>query len=256
MSAASLKSSIGKYSFCTQGFLNTTPARQFQTACFNASEALLMLAAVLFFAGVARSIVIVDVFQALLFTVLRFNLIYSPITRDHFNVYHLLIGQLMALFLFLVAMVACLGAASRAELKSAPAATLSCFLGLRLVAFFLANQVSYTWLHYEHCSLWDVPGEALLAGFALFLLYSSRERSSAIAAEAIETAPSPYSEHHSAQPHAFIPGARQLDAWPLSLTCLISVVRRRHFDVPGLLHGAHGAAAGSFGAGEGASREP
>jgi diguanylate cyclase (GGDEF)-like protein len=183
MSAAALAASIGYFPSCTQGFLNTTPARQFQTACFNASEALLMLAAVLFFAGVARSIVIVDVFQALLFTVLRFNLIYSPITRDHFNVYHLLIGQLMALFLFLVAMVACLGAASRAELKFLR--TLSCFLGLRLVAFFLANQVSYTWLHYEHCSLWDVPGEALLAGFALYLLYSSRSAE----AEAIETAP-------------------------------------------------------------------
>jgi len=183
ISAAALAASIGYFPSCTQGFLNTTPARQFQTACFNASEALLMLAALLFFAGVARSIVIVDVLQALLFTVLRFNLIYSPVTRDHFNVYHLLIGQLVALFLFLVAMVACLGAASRAELKFLR--TLSCFLGLRLVAFFLANQVSYTWLHYEHCSLWDVPGEALLAGFALYLLYSSRSAET----EAFEAAP-------------------------------------------------------------------
>jgi diguanylate cyclase (GGDEF)-like protein len=170
ISAAALAASIGYFPSCTQGFLETTPARQFQTACFNASEALYMLAAVLFFAGVARSIVIVDVLQALLFTVIRFNLIYSPVTRDHFSVYHLLIGQLMALFLFLIAMVACLGAASRAELKFLR--TLSCFLGLRLIAFFLANQVSYTWLHYEHCSLWDVPGEALLAAFALYLLYT------------------------------------------------------------------------------------
>jgi diguanylate cyclase (GGDEF)-like protein len=183
ISAAALAASIGYFPSCTQGFLNTTPARQFQTACFNASEALYMLAAVLFFAGVSRSIVIVDVLQALLFTVVRFNLIYSSVTRDHFNIYHLLIGQLMALFLFLIAMVACLGAASRAELKLLR--TLSSFLGLRLIAFFLANQVSYTWLHFVHCSLWDVPGETLLAGFALYLLYTSDSAK----AETFETAP-------------------------------------------------------------------
>ena len=171
ISAAALAASIGYFPSSTQGFLNTIPARQFQTACFNASEALYMLATVLFFAGVARSVVIVDILQALLFTLIRFNLIYSPVTRDHFNVSHLLIGQIMALFLFLVAMVACLGAASRAELSLLR--TLSCFLGLRFITFFLANQVSYTWLHFEHCSLWDVPGEALLAGFALYLLYTS-----------------------------------------------------------------------------------
>ena len=183
ISAAALAASIGYAPSCTQAFLNTTPARQFQTACFNASEALFMLATVLFFAGVASSVVIVDVLQALLFTVLRFNLIYSPVTRDHFNVHHLLIGQLMALFLFLVAIVARLGAASRAE--SNFLRTLSCFLALRLLAFFFANQVSYTWLHYEHCSLWDVPGEALLAAFAVYLFYSSH----AARTEALESAP-------------------------------------------------------------------
>ena len=171
ISAASLAASIGYFPSCTQGFLNTTPARQFQTACFNSTEALFMLAAVLFFAGVSRSIVVIDILQALMFSVLRFNLIYSPVTRDHFRVHHLLIGQIMALFLFLVAVVACLGATSRAELKFLR--TLSCFLGLRLICFFFANQVSYVWLRYEHCSLWDVPGEALLAGFALYLLYTS-----------------------------------------------------------------------------------
>jgi diguanylate cyclase (GGDEF)-like protein len=171
ISAAAFSAAIGYFPSCTQGFLNTTPARQFQTACFNSTEALYLLAAVLFFAGVSRSIVIVDILQALMFSVLRFNLIYSPATRDHFSAHHLLIGQLMALFLFLVAIVACLGAASRAELTFLR--TLSCFLGLRLISFFLANQVSYVWLRYEHCSLWDVPGEALLAGFALYLLYTS-----------------------------------------------------------------------------------
>ena len=123
------------------------------------------------FAGVSRSIIIIDILQTLLFCLLRFNLIYSPVTRDHFRDHHLLIGQIMALFLFLIPLTGCVGAASRAE--SSFLRTLSCFLGLRLITFFLANQVSYTWLHYVHCSLWDVPGEALLAGFALYLLYTS-----------------------------------------------------------------------------------
>jgi hypothetical protein len=181
ISAAALAAAIGYFPSSAQGVLNTIPARQFQTACFNASEALYMLAAVLFFAGVSRFIVIVDIYQALLFTVIRFNLIYSPVTRDHFSIFHLAIGQLMALFLFLVATVACLGAASRAELNFLR--TLSCFLGIRLIAFFLANQVSYTWLHYQHCSLWDVPGETLLVGFALYLMYTGNSVS-ADAAEA------------------------------------------------------------------------
>jgi diguanylate cyclase (GGDEF)-like protein len=182
ISAAALAASIGYAPSFTQFILNTPPARLLQTACFNASEALYMLAAVLFFAGVVRSIVIVDMLQALLFIVLRFNLIYSPVTRDHFNIHHLLIGQLMALFLFLVATVACMGAASHGELNFLR--TLSWFLGLRLIAFFLANQVSYTWLHYGNCSLWDVPGPALLAGFALYLVYTSHSAKN----EALESA--------------------------------------------------------------------
>jgi len=172
ISAAALAASIGYVPSFTEAILNTAPERQFQTACFNASEALYMLAAVLFCAGVGRSILIVDMMQAMLFVVLRFNLVYSPATRDHFTHNHLLIGQLMALFLFLVAMVARLGAASRAELLFLR--TLSWFFGLRLIGFFLSNQVSYTWLHYANCSLWDVPGPMLLAGFALYLLYTSR----------------------------------------------------------------------------------
>ena len=171
VAAAAVAAAIGYMPSFTQAILNTGPSRLFQTACFNASEALYLLAAVLFVSGVARSIVILDMLQALLFVVLRFNLIYSPATRDHFAQNHLLIGQLMALFLFLVTLVACLGAASRAELTFLR--TLSWFFGLRLVSFFLANQVSYIWLHYNNCSLWDVPGPALLAGFALYLLYTS-----------------------------------------------------------------------------------
>jgi diguanylate cyclase (GGDEF)-like protein len=183
ISAAALAASIGYLPSFTEAILNTAPERQFQTACFNASEALYMLAVVLFCAGVARSIVIVDMLQALLFVVLRFNLVYSPATRDHFTLNHLLIGQLMALFLFIVATVACLGAVTHAELQFLR--TLSQFFGLRLIGFFLSNQVSYTWLHYTNCSLWDVPGPALLAGFALYLVYTSRSAK----AEALKIAP-------------------------------------------------------------------
>src|SRR5579859_7878972 len=134
ISAGAFAAALAYVPSFAQATFNTPSARQFQTASFNASEALYMLAAVLFCSGVARSIVIVDVFQALLFTILRFNLIYSPVTRDHFNVYHLAIGQIVALFLFLVAVVACLGAASSAEMKLLK--TLSCFLGLRFISFF------------------------------------------------------------------------------------------------------------------------
>jgi diguanylate cyclase (GGDEF)-like protein len=183
ISAGAFAAALGYVPSFTQAVFNITSPRQFQTACFNASEALYMLAALLFCSGAARSIVIADVFQALLFTVLRFNLIYSPITRDHFNIFHLVIGQIVALFLFLVAIVACLGAASRAEMKLLQ--TLSCFLGLRFISFFLANQVCYTWLHHVNCGLWDVPGPALLAGFALYLLYTGHSAN----AEASEAAP-------------------------------------------------------------------
>jgi diguanylate cyclase (GGDEF)-like protein len=142
-----------------------------------------MLAAVLFFSGVARSVVIVDMLQALLFVVLRFNLIYSSVTRDHFVRNHLFVGLLMALFLLVVALVACLGAASRGELKFLR--TLSWFFGLRLIAFFLANQVSYAWLHKQYSSLWDVPGPTLLAAFSLYLIYSGNSQR----VEPVEQAP-------------------------------------------------------------------
>ncbi|HEX4007106.1 MAG TPA: GGDEF domain-containing protein [Acidobacteriaceae bacterium] len=183
ISTAALTASIGFEPSFAQAILHTAPARLMQTACFNASEALCMLAAVLFFAGVSRSIVIVDMLQALLFIVLRFNLIYSPTTGDHFATNHLIVGQVVAVLMFLVAMVACLGAASRAELHFLR--TLSVFFGLRAIALFLSNQVSYTWLHYTNCSLWDVPGFALLAGFALYVLFTSRPAMS----EAAEGAP-------------------------------------------------------------------
>lgn len=183
ISAGALSAALAYLPSFANATFHTLPARQFQTAGFNASEALFMLAAVLFCSGAARSIVIADVFQALLFTILRFNLIYSPVTRDHFNVFHLAVSQIVAFFLFLVAIVACLGAASRAEMKLLK--TLSCFLGLRFISFFLANQVCYTWLHHKNCGLFDVPGPALLAGFALYLLYTGNSTD----AQVLESAP-------------------------------------------------------------------
>jgi diguanylate cyclase (GGDEF)-like protein len=165
----------------------TSPARVLQTTCFNASEALVLLAAVLFFAGVSRWVVIVDSLQFWLFFLLRFILVYSPVTRDHFTTNHLLITQLMALFLFLVPMVACLGATSRAELNFLRA--LSWLLGLRLVGYFLSDQVSFIWLHYINCSLWDVPGTGLIVGFAVYTLYSSPS-SDSVAASNEPIAPS------------------------------------------------------------------
>jgi diguanylate cyclase (GGDEF)-like protein len=173
ISAAALAASLGYFPAFTQYFiLHTPPARQFMTVCFNTSEILYLLAAVMFFASVSRWIVVLDSIQALLFMVMRFNLIYSPVGIDHFRVNHLMVGQFVALFLLLVSLVACLGAASRAELGFLR--TLSWFFGMRLVSFFLANQVSFTWLGFDHCSLWDVPGQALMGGFAVYLLVTSR----------------------------------------------------------------------------------
>jgi diguanylate cyclase (GGDEF)-like protein len=183
IAGGALAASMGYVPSFTEIVLNTGPARLLQTPLFNASEAFFLLAIVLFSAGVARSIVLVDMLQAGLFVILRFNLMYSPATRDHFAQNHLLISQLMALFLFLTAMVACLGAASHAEQRLLR--TLAWFFGLRLITFFLGDQVSYIWLGHLQCSLWDVVGTALLSGFALYLLYTGRQAT----AESGETEP-------------------------------------------------------------------
>lgn len=169
IATATFAASIGYFPSFTEFILHTGPARVFQIASFNASEALYMLATVLFFARVARSIVIIDMLQALLFVVLRYNLVYSTTTADHFTTNHLVIGQIMALCLLLVALVGCFGAASRAERQFLR--TISWFFGLRLLDYFLTNQVSYTWLRHGYTSLWDVPGSVILSGFALFVLY-------------------------------------------------------------------------------------
>jgi diguanylate cyclase (GGDEF)-like protein len=170
IAASALAASIGYVPSFTEVLFHIAPVRLLQTVCFNTGEALSILATVLFFADVARSIAIVDILQVLLFVVLRFNLIYSPSRHDHFTVNHLIVAQFVALFLFIIAMVAHLGAASCAELKFLR--TLSLYFVCNLIGCFLSNQVSYTWLHYANCSLFDVPGTALLAGFALYLLYT------------------------------------------------------------------------------------
>jgi diguanylate cyclase (GGDEF)-like protein len=187
-SAATLLDSIAYFPSFAEFIFNTPPQRVFQTTCFNASEALVMLAAVLFFAGVSRSVAFVDALQFLLFFLLRFILVYSPVTRDHFTASHLLIAQLMALFLFLLPLVAGLGAASRAE--AAFLRTLSWFLGLRLIGYFLSDQVSYIWTHHVYCSLWDVPGAVLLTGFAVYMLSTTPAVNTAPVAHGVPQVPS------------------------------------------------------------------
>jgi diguanylate cyclase (GGDEF)-like protein len=168
VAAATLAWGLGYLPSFAEADLHLAPMRRLPTACFTAGEAGYLLAAVLFFAGVGRSIAIVDTLQALLFLLLRFNLTWSPFTRDHFTIDHLLIGQVVALFMLLVALVACLGAASRGELRFLR--TLAVLFGLHLVMLFLSNQVSYLWLHYRNCSLWDVPDDVIISAFALSLL--------------------------------------------------------------------------------------
>lgn len=172
LAIAALTASIGYVPSFAEFILHTPPARQLQIVCFNASEALYLLSAVLFFAKVSRSVVVLDMMQALLFVVLRYQLVYSSSTSDHFQSNHLLVGQIMALCLFIVAVIGCLGASSRPEQMFLR--TLSCFFGLRLIDFFLSNQVSYTWLSHQNSSLWEVPGTALFAGFAFYLLFTAR----------------------------------------------------------------------------------
>lgn len=170
MSLGALAGSLGYIPSFLELTWHLTPIRFFPTFCFNLSEASFLLAAVLFFAGVGRSVVVVDMLQASLFVLLRFHLIYSAATPDHFTVDHLLFGQIVALVLFLVATVGCLGAASRQELRFLR--VLSLFFGIRLIMAFLANQVSYTWLHHGNSSYWEVPGLVLMSGFAVYLFHT------------------------------------------------------------------------------------
>jgi diguanylate cyclase (GGDEF)-like protein len=167
VSIGALAAALGYVPSFLDLLLNVTPNRLFQTFCFNLSEAAFLLACVLFCAGVGRWIVFVDVVQACLFILLRFKLIYSA--PDHYSSGHLLFTQIVALVLFLVAAVGCLGAASRDELRFLR--ILTCFFGIRLAVFFLANQVSYLWMHHENSSFWEVPGIVLLSSFAVVLFH-------------------------------------------------------------------------------------
>ena len=185
IAAATLCASTGYLPSVTELLLHTGPARSFQIGLFNASEALYMLATVLFFARVARSIVIIDMLQALLFVVLRYSLVYSSTTSDHFTTNHLVVAEIMASCLLLVALVGCFGAASRAERQFLR--TISWFYGLRLLDYFLTGQVGYTWLHHTYTSICDVPGTFLFSLFALYVLYITP----AAEAEAEKNAPLP-----------------------------------------------------------------
>ncbi len=187
IAAAAVIASLGYLLAFSELVLHTVPNRQLQTACFNSGEVLYLLSAVLFFSRVSRAIVVVDMLQAALFVALRFDLIYSPATNT-FTLDHLLIGQVVALCLFVVASIACLGAATRGEMKFLR--ILAFFFGLRLISYFLANQISYTWMHFDNSSELDVVGTTLLAGFALYLFYTNYSAHAAMNEKEMERAPS------------------------------------------------------------------
>lgn len=167
MSIGALAAALGYVPSFLDLLRSVAPNRFFQAFCFNFSEASFLLACVLFCAGAGRWILWVDLVQACLFILLRFKLIY--LAPDHYTSGHLLFTQVVALVLLLTAFVGCLGAASRDELRFLR--VLTWFFGLRLLAFFLANQVSYLWMHEENSSFWEVPGIVLLSSFALVLYH-------------------------------------------------------------------------------------
>jgi GGDEF domain-containing protein len=174
MVAALLAASIAYAQSFPDVFAAHSPiSKPHQVAIFNCADALYILAIVLFTSGVSRSIIALDTVQALLLAVLRFYLTYDHTTIDHFTSNHLLVTQMVALCFFLIAMVASLGATSPAEHRFLR--LLAWFFGLRFISFFCADQISYVLLHHTYSSLWDVPIASLLAAFAVYLFYTSRQ---------------------------------------------------------------------------------
>ena len=140
----------------------TPPERVFQTTCFEKRQRGARYAGgrPLFLPASARSVVIVDALQFLLFFLLRFTLVYSPVTRDHFTANHLLVTQLMALyscFLFPLG-CDCLGATSRAGGFTFLRTRSPGFLGFRFIGYLPVRPglLHLDALHF-YCSLWDVP---------------------------------------------------------------------------------------------------
>ena len=172
MVAALLAVSAG-FAECTAALVDANAViKPLQVSLFTAGEVLYLLAIVLFFSGVSRSIAMIDMTQALLLAVLRFSLTYTTATSDHFTTYHLYISQVFALVLFLTASIAVMGSTSEPERKFLR--LLAWFFGLRFIAFFCSDQVSYTWLHNTYCSAWDIPFTAFTASFAVYLVWMNR----------------------------------------------------------------------------------
>ncbi|HEX4322854.1 MAG TPA: GGDEF domain-containing protein [Acidobacteriaceae bacterium] len=118
------------------------------------SSSMLLLAITLFFSQASVMMVVLDALQALLFGFLHLCLVFDPRTHDLFTKHHVTISTAIAVFLFLTSMTALFGAGSPAEARFLR--LLSFFMGSQVIACFLANQVSYQWLHYELTSTWDI----------------------------------------------------------------------------------------------------
>jgi diguanylate cyclase (GGDEF)-like protein len=149
-------------------WLSFTIAQFYEIWLHALSGSMILMAAIVFFSRSSRTMAALDTVQAQLFGMLHFGLIFGPKAADLFAANHLLVSTLVALFLFITAATASVGAASRAESRFLRLLTL--FLGLQCVATFLMNQVSYVWLHYDFASIWDVPETMFNMIFALLAI--------------------------------------------------------------------------------------
>jgi diguanylate cyclase (GGDEF)-like protein len=118
------------------------------------SSSMFLLAITLFFSQASVMMAVLDALQALLFGFLHLSLIFDHRTHDLFTKHHVTISTAIAVFLFLTGMMALFGAGSPVEARFLR--LLSFFLGAQAISCFLANQVSYQWLHFELTSVWDI----------------------------------------------------------------------------------------------------
>jgi len=134
------------------------------------SSALLLLAASLFFSHSSKPMVAFDMLMASLFCILRFAVIFAPGEKDFFAANHLQMSVALHFLYFVTSMTAYLGAASRSEARFLRLMTIYC--ALQFVGVFMANTVSYVWLHYERASIWDTPEIFFNMAFALVAVRS------------------------------------------------------------------------------------
>ena len=136
------------------GLLVNSTAQIYLVLLRALSSAMFLLAITLFFSQASVMMVVLDALQALLFGFLHLSLVFDHRTHDLFTKHHVTISTGIAVFLFLAGMTALIGAGSPAEARFLR--LLSFFLGAQAISCFLANQVSYQWLHIELTSVWDI----------------------------------------------------------------------------------------------------